>query len=127
MTNIDENFAAGRKVVRCYVYASAAQSRPGVIEQQVQECRALAGSLSTGSLNYRIVQVFQDDGASGWSGPRPGYEQMVAGLERGDADAVLVLREDRLSRNPATQQSYRELSERLGITTYSAQADRFSR
>ncbi|MFH9134401.1 recombinase family protein [Streptomyces sp. NPDC017524] len=127
MTNMNENIATGRQVVRCYVYASAAQSRPGVIEQQVQECRALTDGLSTASLDYRVVQVFQDDGASGWSGPRPGYEQMVAGLERGDADAVLVSREDRLGRNPATQQSYRELTERLGITTYCAQVDRTGR
>ncbi|MFJ1782561.1 recombinase family protein [Streptomyces anulatus] len=127
MTNIDENTGADQRVVRCYVYASAAQSRPGVIERQVQECRTLAGNLSTGALAYRIVQVFQDDGASGWSGPRPGYEQMVAGLERGDADAVLVSGEDRLSRSPATQQLYRELGERLGITTYSAQQDWYGR
>lgn len=124
MTNTHES---DHQVIRCYVYASTAQSRPGVIERQIEEGRALAETLSTSAVSYQVVHIFQDDGTSGWSGPRPGYEGMLEGLERGDAAVVLVSREDRLYRNPATQQSYRELTSRLAVATYSTQDGRVDR
>lgn len=127
MENTQNDTNTNQQVMRCYIYASAAQSRPGVIDQQIRESRALAETLSTTDVGYQVVQVFQDEGRSKFSGHRPGYEEMLAGLERGDAEVVLVSSEDRLYRNPTIQQSYRDLTGRLTVATYSVQAGRIDR
>jgi DNA invertase Pin-like site-specific DNA recombinase len=124
MTNTQKGAETARRIIRCYIYARVAQSKPMALERQILDGHALAEKLSTLDSEYQVVRVFQDDGSSGYSGPRPGFEEMLAGLKRGEASVVLVWSEDRLYRNPATQQAYSELSKRLAITTYSTQAGR---
>lgn len=115
------------QVIPCYVYAHVAQSNSLAIQRQVQDGYALAESLSSPDTMYRVVHVFQDNGGSGYSAHRPGYREMLAGLERGDATTVLVFSEDRLYRNPDLHKAYSEMSHRLGITTYSVQSGRLGR
>ncbi|WNI16950.1 recombinase family protein [Actinacidiphila sp. ITFR-21] len=115
------------QVIRCYVYAHVARSNPLAIQRQIQDGYALAGSLSGPGAEYQVVRVFQDDGGSGRSANRPAYEEMLAGLERGDAAAVLVFREDRLYRDPDLQKAYSEISNRLGVETYSVESGRLGR
>lgn len=113
------------QAIRCYVYAHIAQSNPLAIKRQIHDGYALAESLSNPAAEYRVVRVFQDDGGSGLS-TRPAYEKMLAGLDRGEADAVLVFAEDRLYRSPDLQRAYSEMSARLGVTTFSVQSGRLS-
>lgn len=127
MTNIQDTPGTDRQVIRCYVYARTARSNPPAMERQVEEGRGLAETLSTSAVAYQVVRVFEDDGVSGNSGRRPGYEEMLAGLEQGDATVVLVWDEARLYRNEADQKVYGELSDRLAVATYSTQAGRISR
>lgn len=126
MTNIQDTASTGRQVIRCYVYARVAKSKPWAMERQIDDGHALAETLSTPAVDYQVIHVFEDDGLSGHSGPRPGYEQMLAGLERGEATVVLVSDEDRLYRNEADQKAYSELSDRLAVVTYSTQSGRIS-
>ncbi|MEU1497034.1 recombinase family protein [Streptomyces sp. NPDC005732] len=112
-------------VSRCYIYAHVARSNPLAIERQIESGYALAESLSSPAAKYEVVRVFQDDGGSGLSS-RPAYERMLTGLGRGEADTVLVFAEDRLYRSLELQKAYREMSARLGITTFSAQSGRLS-
>lgn len=114
------------QVIRCYAYAHVARSNPMAIERQIQDVRRLAGSLSGPAARYDIVRVFQDDGGSGLSA-RPAYKEMLAGLERGEADTVLVYAEDRLYRSLELQRAYSEMSAQLGVKTYSVQSGRVGR
>ena len=114
------------QVIRCYAYAHVARSNLLAIERQLQDIRALADSLSSSAAKYEIVGIFQDDGGSGLS-VRPAYRDMLAGLDRGEADAVLVFAEDRLYRSPDLQRTYSEMSARLGVATYSVQSGRIGR
>lgn len=115
-----------QQVIRCYIYARVARSNPPAIERQVESAHALAGSLSSPATKYEVVRVFQDDGVSGLS-VRPAYEEMLNGLERGEADTVLVYAEEQLYRSPDLQKAYIEMSTRLGVTTFSVQSGRLSR
>lgn len=115
-----------QQVIRCYVYARVARSNPMAIERQVESALALAGSLSSPAAKYEVVRVFQDDGGSGLS-TRPAYEEMLTGLERGEADTVLVFAEERLYRSLDMQKAYSEMSARLGVTTFSVQSGRLGR
>ncbi|WP_236243168.1 recombinase family protein [Streptomyces sp. CC228A] len=114
------------QVIRCYIYAHVARSNPLAIERQIRDARALAESLSSPAAEYKVVRVFQDDGGSGLS-TRPAYEEMLAGLDCGEADTVLVFAEDRLYRSLELQKAYTEMSARLGVTTYSVQSGRLVR
>ncbi|MEU1008160.1 recombinase family protein [Streptomyces sp. NPDC005890] len=111
------------RVIRCYIYAHVPRSNPLAIERQVESARALAESLSSPAAKYEVVRVFQDDGGSGLS-TRPAYEEMLTGLGRGEADAVLVFAEDRLYRSLDLQKAYSEMSARLGVTTFTVQSGR---
>lgn len=46
-----------------------------------------------------IVQVFQDEGISGARRSRPALDQMMASVRRGEAQAVIVYKIDRLGRS----------------------------
>jgi DNA invertase Pin-like site-specific DNA recombinase len=49
---------------------------------------------------WELVQVFEDAGASGKSvNGRPGLQEALAAVERGEADALIVAKLDRLSRS----------------------------
>lgn len=115
------------QAIRCYLYARTARSNALAIERQIRDCHALAESLSSQDARHEVIRVFQDDGGSGASGDRPGYTAMLDGLEQGDAAVVLVWNEERLYRDISLQRAYSEMSDRLGVTTYSVRSGQVGR
>ncbi|MGW3738032.1 recombinase family protein [Streptomyces sp. NPDC005148] len=114
------------RVIRCYVYARISQDRTGAhlgTERQIEDCNALAKRLSTPTVVYEIVRVFEDNDISAYSGkPRPDYIAMLEGLEAGDAQVVLAWHTDRLHRSPVELEAYINLSERRAVSTHTVQA-----
>jgi DNA invertase Pin-like site-specific DNA recombinase len=52
-------------------------------------------------VGWEVVSVFKDEGRSGYSGEvRPGYEDMLKFLSRGDVQVLIARHHDRLTRNP---------------------------
>ncbi|MCI3224333.1 recombinase family protein [Streptomyces sp. NP-1717] len=115
-----------RRVIRCYVYARISQDRTGAhlgTDRQIEDCRALADRLTTPEILYEIVQVFEDNDLSAYSGkPRKEYIEMFTGLEDGDASVVLAWHTDRLHRSPVELEDYISLSERRSVLTHTVQA-----
>jgi site-specific DNA recombinase len=51
-------------------------------------------------MGWEVVRVFKDEGRSGYSGEfRPGFEDMLKFLSRGDAQVLIARHHDRLTRN----------------------------
>jgi site-specific DNA recombinase len=47
-----------------------------------------------------VVRVFKDEGRSGYTGEiRPGFEDMLSHLGKGQADVLITRHHDRLTRN----------------------------
>lgn len=115
-----------RRIIRCYIYARISQDRTGAhlgTERQIEDCTALADRLSTPEFLYQIVQVFEDNDLSAYSGkPRKDYIEMFTGLEDGDASVVLAWHTDRLHRSPVELEDYISLSERRSVLTHTVQA-----
>ena len=52
-------------------------------------------------MGWDVVRVFKDEGRSGYTGEiRPGFEEMIEFLGRGQADVLIARHHDRLTRNP---------------------------
>ena len=52
-------------------------------------------------MGWDVVRVFKDEGLSGYTGElRPGFEEMIKFLGRGQADVLIARHHDRLTRNP---------------------------
>jgi DNA invertase Pin-like site-specific DNA recombinase len=52
-------------------------------------------------MGWEVVGVFKDEGRSGYTGEiRPGFEEMIEFLGRGQADVLMARHHDRLTRNP---------------------------
>lgn len=101
---------AARRVIRCFFYARISEDREGAhlaTERQIQDGRELAERLSTPTVEYRIIRVFEDNDLSAYSGkPRPDYKDMLARLRNGEADCVLAWHTDRLHRSPVELEEY---------------------
>lgn len=64
------------------------------VARQVADCRALAESRG-----WEVADVYSDNDISGFSGKnRPEYQRMLADLEAGRIEAVVVWHQDRLTR-----------------------------
>jgi hypothetical protein len=51
-------------------------------------------------MGWEVVSVFKDEGRSGYSGEfRPGFEDMLTFLSRGDVQVLIARHHDRLTRN----------------------------
>lgn len=71
------------------------------VQRQEADCRKLAAELG-----WDVVEVYQDNDTSAFSGkPRPAYRRMVAEIEAGRIQAVLVWDVDRLTRTPTELES----------------------
>ncbi|MFE7029480.1 recombinase family protein [Streptomyces sp. NPDC057621] len=115
-----------RRVIRCYVYARISQDRTGAhlgTDRQIDDCYRLAEHLSTPEVLYEVVQVFEDNDLSAYSGKaRKDYIAMFTGLEDGDASVVLAWHTDRLHRSTVELEDYISLSERRSVLTHTVQA-----
>jgi site-specific DNA recombinase len=66
------------------------------VARQLADCHALASSLG-----WTVAQEYVDNDLSAYSGKeRPAYQQMLADIQEGIRDAVLVYHLDRLTRRP---------------------------
>lgn len=67
------------------------------VERQEADCRQLAGRLS-----WHIGQVYSDNSRSAWqrNRKRPAWDRMLADIEAGRIDSIIVYHGDRLIRQP---------------------------
>jgi len=91
--------------VRVAVYARQSHRRADASEAspeaQLNACIALVAS--RGLQNWAVVAEFKDIGKSGWdpSVERPGFEAMMAAVERGEIDVIVINELSRLTRQGA--------------------------
>lgn len=118
--------AVVRRVVRCFIYARISEDREGAhlaTERQVEDCEELAAQLSTPTVEYRIVRLFEDNDLSAYTGkPRPDYKAMLDALRNDEADCVLAWHTDRLHRSPVELEEYIDVCGPNGIDTRTVKA-----
>ena len=103
--------------MRATIYAESCQDREGAglgVGTQEADCRELAESLGA-----TVVAVHTDNDVSAYSGkPRPGYRAVLAMIDRGEVDVVLVWHTDRLHRSPIELEDYINRCEPHGVRTH---------
>jgi site-specific DNA recombinase len=106
---------------RALIYCRISSDREGAglgVATQEADGRELAEKLG-----WSVVAVYTDNDLSAYSGkPRPGYKALLADLESGRADAVLVWHTDRLHRSPVELEAYVDLCERMKVATQTCKA-----
>ena len=81
------------------------------VQRQEALCRKLADEKG-----WQVAKVYTDNDLSAFRGEgRPGYEHLLADLEAGSIDAVLVVDQDRLTRHPMELESFITIADRLGV------------
>ena len=86
---------APRKPTRVAIYARTSTSDKGQdIGLQTDELTALAVQR-----DWRVVEVYKDEGLSGSKTQRPGLDAMLADAQAGRFDVVVVFKLDRLGRS----------------------------
>jgi site-specific DNA recombinase len=95
-----------------YARISLDQQDTGLgVERQLKDCRKLAKRKG-----WVIAQEFVDNDVSASNGkPRPAYTALMAKLNAGALDALLVWDVDRLTRTPRELEDVVELAEKRGI------------
>jgi len=99
---------------RTAIYTRISDDSEGLglgVERQRKDCQALADRLG-----WPVAEVFTDNDTSNYTRkPRPAYERMLAQLEDGRLDALVVWDTDRLTRHPIELEAIIGLSERRGV------------
>lgn len=99
-----------RAAIYCRISKDLAGTRLGVARQQ-ELCEKLAAEKG-----WHVGQIYVDNDVSAYSGqPRPAYERMLADLESGIVDGVLVVDQDRLTRHPMELEAFIILADRLAV------------
>lgn len=104
-----------RARLRVAVYCRISLARHGdqvKVERQEELCRKLAKRLG-----WDVVAVFVDNSRSAWmrNRKRPGWDAMLAGIQAGQYDAIVVYHGDRLIRQPWDLETLLRLSDEKGI------------
>ncbi len=96
-----------------YARISSDQEGTGLgVARQVQDCRALADRLG-----WPVAEVYEDNDFSAYSGKhRPAYARMLADLQNGARDAVLIYHVDRLTRRPIELEQFVATLEAARVT-----------
>lgn len=85
-------------VIGIYPRKSVYRDNSDSVQVQVQLCREYAGIIFKGKdLEFRIYD--KDEGFSGKNMNRPSFKELMADIEAGELDAVVVYKLDRISRN----------------------------
>ncbi|MFF4576940.1 recombinase family protein [Streptomyces sp. NPDC001373] len=117
---------SGRRLIRCFAYARISSDREGAglgVARQFEDITALAEQLSTPQAEFRIVERFQDNDLSAYSGkPRPDYLRMLQGMRDGGTDCILAWHTDRLHRRPLELEEYIDVCEPRSIDTRTVKA-----
>lgn len=94
----------------CRISQDGEGSRLGV-KRQEQDCRELAERRG-----WPVAAVFVDNDVSAYSGKkRPQYRAMLAAVEQGDIDAVIVWHLDRLTRRPVELEDFFDVCDKAGL------------
>ncbi|SDS45880.1 recombinase family protein [Microterricola viridarii] len=81
------------------------------VARQLEDCRKLAAERGWG-----VAEEYVDNDVSAYSGKtRPSYQRMVADIEQGRRDGVVVYNLDRLTRRPVELEQFAEICERAGV------------
>ncbi|MFE9845752.1 recombinase family protein [Streptomyces goshikiensis] len=117
---------SGRRLIRCYAYARISSDREGAglgCQRQFEDIYALAEQLSNSDVEYRIIESFEDNDLSAYSGkPRPDYLRMLDGIRGGGADCILAWHTDRLHRRPLELEEYIDVCEPRRVDTRTVKA-----
>ena len=103
---------------RAAVYARISSDRDDTqvgVADQVRECRRLAADLG-----WEVIEppyVDNDITAADPAKKRPEYERMVRDIKAGRVDAVVVMVEDRLHRQPIELEQFVQACADAGMTT----------
>jgi site-specific DNA recombinase len=82
------------------------------VQRQLEDCRKLAADR-----RWQVGAEYVDNDVSAFSGkPRREYARMLADLESGARDAVIVYNLDRLHRRPVELEEFVGLCERVGVS-----------
>lgn len=96
------------------VYARISQDRDGArlgVKRQLDDCRAEADRRG-----WTVAEEYVDDDVSAYSGKtRPAYERMLADIEAGTRDAIVVWHMDRLHRRPIELERFADVCTRAGV------------
>ncbi|MEN0083134.1 MAG: recombinase family protein [Leifsonia sp.] len=99
-----------------YARISSDQTGEGLgVKRQLEDCRRLAGERG-----WVVAAEYVDNDISAYSGKaRPNYDRMLADIEHGRVDAVLVYHLDRLTRRPAELEHFIDVctAARVDVTT----------
>src|SRR4051794_17470174 len=102
-------------VVRAGVYARISSDREADglgVERQMEDCARLAERKG-----WRVVGQYVDNDVSAWSGKgRPEYARLLADLQAGTINGLLVYDLDRLHRQPSELESFIDLCQGLALT-----------
>src|SRR4051812_46591775 len=83
------------------------------IERQLADCQAYAKDIG-----WVVADHYIDNDPSAYSGkPRPDYRRLLADINSGVCDGVIVFRADRLHRSPVELEEYIAICDRLGVQT----------
>jgi site-specific DNA recombinase len=89
------------------------------VGRQEKDARALADRKG-----WDVARVYVDNDVSATrSKVRPGYQQMMQAIDRGDVDAVVVWDVDRLTRTPRELEDIIDLADRRGLALASVGGD----
>jgi len=106
---------------RVVLYTRISKDREGAglgVERQRADCLELAERLG-----WSVVGHHSYNDLSAYTGKaRPGYKALLADIDSGRADAVLVWHTDRLHRSPVELEAYIERCEKQGVMTQTVKA-----
>jgi len=96
------------------IYCRISQDRAGEglgVQRQEALCRQLAAAKG-----WPVDEVYVDSDRSAYTGKsRPAYQRLLADLQAGLRDAVLVVDQDRLTRHPAELERFIDLADHHGV------------
>jgi len=97
------------------IYARISSDQDGThlgVNRQLEDCRKLAADLG-----WEVAEEYVDNDLSAYSGtkPRPAYQRLLADLDDGLRDGVVVYHVDRLTRRPLELEQFVESLTRAGV------------
>ncbi|MBQ9464320.1 MAG: recombinase family protein, partial [Lachnospiraceae bacterium] len=111
MTSRNKPVPAGPSRAAIYARYSSSAQKDESIEQQIAECEEYAARRG-----LTVVATYADHAISGRSDRRPEFQRMLRAAERGEFDALVAYKSNRVSRNMLSALSYEEKLSRCGVT-----------
>lgn len=104
---------SGARAAAIYARISMDATGEGLgVQRQLEDCRILAQTSG-----WTVAEEYVDNDISAYSGKRrPAYERMLADIEAGLRDAVIVYNLDRLTRRPIELEHFRQACEAAGVS-----------